>query len=130
MKHQWQTSLADLYIDQEGTGWCVFHEQAEMDGQEEAEELQHALYEVLTYTAVLLTDIRKLRRVSKKARDYFTTHVDNSVQINANAILCDSLLSRTIGNLFLKLEKPDYPIKLFTSMEEALSWLRTYAATK
>ncbi len=40
------------------------------------------------------------------------------VTLNAGAPL-----SRAIGNIFMGLNKPDFPLRLFTSDAEALAWL-------
>ena len=47
--------------------------------------------------------------------------------ITASALLVESALSRMIGNIFLTINKPDVPVKLFTNEQEAKKWLMEQA---
>ena len=72
-----------------------------------------------------LSDIRKIKSVDRESREYFASEeVANA--ISAIAMLIGSPVSRIIGNFFLGLNKPSYPIKLFTSESEAIEWLRRF----
>ena len=44
----------------------------------------------------------------------------------AVALLIGSPVSRMVGNFYLRISKPIYPTRLFTSEEEALAWLETF----
>ena len=44
----------------------------------------------------------------------------------AIALLVGSPLSRVIGNFFVGLNRSTFPLRLFTSEEEAIAWLRTF----
>jgi hypothetical protein len=46
----------------------------------------------------------------------------------AVALLMGSPVSRVLGNLYLGLNKPPIPTRLFTSEEEAKVWLRSFLA--
>lgn len=69
-----------------------------------------------------LVDIRKVRSVSKEARDRFAK---DDARI-ANALLIGSIVSKLIGNFFMGFSKPVYPTKLFTSEEKAIKWLKLF----
>ena len=73
----------------------------------------------------LLADIRQIKSVTRGARSYFAGDVYNEI-IQAAAAIISSPLSRIIGNLFLGINKPPYPMKLFTSKSEAIEWLRGF----
>jgi hypothetical protein len=69
-------------------------------------------------------DARKLKTVTKDARDYFAS--EKSVQgSKAAAIVFDSIFSRMVANFFLHFNKPKVPIKLFNKMEDAITWLKS-----
>ncbi len=70
----------------------------------------------------ILVDIRKIRSISKEARDHFAMR-DRPPGVSAIAMLVSSPLSRIIGNFFLGLNKPKVPTKMFTQMEAAEHWL-------
>ena len=73
----------------------------------------------------LLVDSRQIKSISKEARDHFSIQ-NRETRIKAFGILIDSPLSRIIGNFFMGLNKPSVPAKLFTSEEEAVSWLKQF----
>ncbi|EJF51854.1 hypothetical protein SapgrDRAFT_0095 [Saprospira grandis DSM 2844] len=67
-----------------------------------------------------LSDISLLKSTKREARDYLAK---NSIAAGA-AILTNSPISKMVGNLFLKFNKPEFPSKLFTDREKALLWIR------
>lgn len=68
---------------------------------------------------LLLIDMRGLNSITQEAR-----HVYNDGPASAVALLIGSPVSRVIGSFFLGLNKPDYPLKLFTSEDKAIEWLK------
>ncbi len=71
----------------------------------------------------ILVDIRKIRSISKEARDHFAMR-DRKPGVVAIALLVSSPLSRIIGNFFLGLNQPKVPTKLFTDEGMAVDWIR------
>ncbi|GAB3663233.1 hypothetical protein GCM10028791_38560 [Echinicola sediminis] len=71
----------------------------------------------------VLVDISQAKGASKESRDYFGSKKCFEVQ-SACALLVGSSLSELIGNFFLGLNKPLFPLEVFTEKEEALSWLK------
>lgn len=67
----------------------------------------------------------KVRSLSREARAYFAGE-ETSLYTSAIALVIESQISKIIGNFMIGLNKTVYPTKLFTSEEEALSWLRTF----
>ena len=41
-------------------------------------------------------------------------------------LIATSMLARMAANLFFKIKKQDYPVKVFKNPEEAKAWLRQY----
>lgn len=70
-------------------------------------------------------DISRIKSASRGAREYFAGS-EASKRTTVMAILVGSSTSRVIGNFFLGLNKPKYPIKLFCSEKKALDWLKSY----
>lgn len=72
----------------------------------------------------VLTDARKVKAISREARQ---SSAEESSKISlANAVLVNSPLSRTLGRLYLGINKPSYPTKLFTSEDKAIKWLNGF----
>jgi len=67
-----------------------------------------------------LSDIRQLKSVCQKSRK----HLANHSVAKASAVLVSSGFSTMVGNIFLKFNKPNFPIRLFTSEEKAMTWLK------
>jgi hypothetical protein len=69
----------------------------------------------------LIVDTRKIKSITKEARDYFSLNGRES-RVIAFAILIESPLSRIIGNFFMGLNKPRVPVKLFNKEANAVEW--------
>lgn len=69
----------------------------------------------------LIVDTRKIKSITKEARDHFSLNGRES-RVIAFAILIESPLSRIIGNFFMGLNKPRVPVKLFNQEAKAVEW--------
>ena len=76
----------------------------------------------ISYPALI--DMRGVKSASKEAREYMAN--EGAQLITAGALLIDSLLTRTIGNIFLTINKPPVPSKLFTEEQKAIEWLKQF----
>ena len=74
----------------------------------------------------LLVDIRAVKSISLDARRYFAGPEHAPITTSAVALLIESPVSELIGRFFLRLDKPHFPLQLFSSETEALSWLQGY----
>jgi len=71
----------------------------------------------------LLIDIRSIKSISKEAREYYSD--DKSMPGRcAIALLVDSYFSRIMANIFIGYSNASIPIKLFSSKEMAMEWLK------
>jgi hypothetical protein len=69
-----------------------------------------------------LAYIKYVKTISKEAREYFADEgTDLLVKL---ALVTDSGFSKILGNIFLELDKPLTPTRMFTNKEEAVEWLR------
>lgn len=73
----------------------------------------------------LLIDMTGIKSVTAEARKYMATV--GITWVKAGALITGSPLSRTVGNIFLAIEKPSVPTKLFTDEQKARQWLTQYA---
>lgn len=72
----------------------------------------------------VLIDMRGIRSVTREAREYFAN--EGTRLIKAGALIVGSPLNRTLGNIFLWINKPKVQTRLFTNENEALKWLIQY----
>src|SRR5687767_6969851 len=68
-------------------------------------------------------DARKVKSISKEARDYFASD-EGRREMTACAIVVESAVGRFLVNFFLQINKPPVPIKFFSDKEDAVKWLQ------
>ncbi len=72
-----------------------------------------------------LVDIREMKSITREARIDGAKKEGTGFRA-ASALLVGSPVSKAIGNLYLGLNKPEHPTKLFTSEAEAIGWLKGF----
>ena len=73
----------------------------------------------------LLADIRSLRGVSLGVRTHMSSERAGRYLARV-ALVADNPLTRTIGNFFMRLNRPPFPVRIFDGEDEALRWLVTH----
>jgi hypothetical protein len=73
----------------------------------------------------VLVDIRSLKSIDAASRRYFASKEAGEL-ILAGAIYLASPLARWAGNVFLNIDVPITPAKLFTDKDKALEWLERF----
>lgn len=110
---------------EDGVLWGECFEGAE-EGVEDAKEQIVAQRKMIDGRPLpFLMDIRRVRSLSREARAYFAG-AESAEVFRATALIVSSPLSRAIGNFFLGLNRAKMPTRLFTSVDEALAWLRSF----
>jgi hypothetical protein len=71
----------------------------------------------------LYVDIRGILSIDRNARKYLSSQ-EGTKNALAAAIHVTNPISKFLGNLFIKVDKPDKPTKLFTDKTNALEWLK------
>lgn len=71
---------------------------------------------------LVLSDIRGLRSSTSESRALATTPEATSLHAAA-AVIVGSSLTRMMGNLFMRMNKPAYPTRLFSDVAPAVAWL-------
>lgn len=71
----------------------------------------------------LFADISELVSVDRNARRYLSR--EGGKLVDAGAFLVTSPISKFAGNIFMKIDKPSVPMRLFTSKERAIDWLKS-----
>ncbi len=70
----------------------------------------------------MLLDTRASRGVDREARVFYTRPAASD-EILALAMLIDSQIGRVLGNFFMRVNQPPFPLRLFTDQSDALAWL-------
>jgi hypothetical protein len=71
-----------------------------------------------------LIDFTNVKSVTKEARDYMNNPDGGLRGILGGAFLSNSIVSTLFVNLYLKVNSPAVPAKLFTNTEDALLWIK------
>ncbi len=120
-----ETRAAEIWLGDDGIVRNTFLSQVEVT-EDDAREIRDANTKVTMGKKVpLLVDARKVKSVTRRART-FGARDENIEHRSAVAVLVGSPLSRTIGNIFMKINNPPYPTHLFTSEAEAIQWLKGF----
>lgn len=69
----------------------------------------------------LIVDLRAAGTVERDARLVYSRGAPD--HIGATALLVESSIKRTVVNFMINVSRPPYPIRVFTSAEEATTWL-------
>jgi hypothetical protein len=103
----------------------VFKEGAKMDVPEARELIVAAekLSSKKPYT--ILSDIRNRVEISPEARKVAAAKEEAPLLV-ANAVLTDNIALKLTANFFVKINKPPFPVKMFTDRSKALSWLKEF----
>jgi hypothetical protein len=117
------TAVARMWIE-EGILFGEYAPQSEVDLglAREAVEARLKLSDGKSYP--FLVDIRGLKSMSKEARVYLAN--EGAEGIIASALITGNAFTRTFAHLFLTINKPKVPIRLFGDWEDARKWLRQF----
>jgi len=74
---------------------------------------------------LLFVDIREAKSTDLEGRKYYS-RPELADHFIACAFIVNSPISRVIGSLFFGLNKPPFPIRLFTSDESVFEWLQEF----
>ena len=75
----------------------------------------------------LLVDLHDSGTVSRPARVELARRND---VVTAVALVVGTPLSRMVGNFFLSVNRPAYPIRLFADETSALAWLQSFVLSR
>jgi hypothetical protein len=81
--------------------------------------------ELVDHPVPVLVHMGNVRRVTKEARALFASDEYTKVA-GQSALLVTSPVSRVISNFFVGLDKPIYPVRVFTNENKALDWLKGF----
>jgi len=129
MAEEIETKTEIISLRKDGIVHCIALPDAYITLEDAKENIQAINKVAGGIKSPVLVDIRKSSGAAKEARKYFSSPEVATVQ-SAVAMLIDSGFSKLMGNFFIGLNKPLFPLKLFTNMDEALEWLAGYSMKK
>lgn len=116
--------LADIYLEEGILHISITQEQMTLENiQAHLAFIQQHFAGQLPLPSV--TESGKMKGGTKESRDFISGEEVTSV-ISCNAMIATSLIGRTLGNLFLLLNKPQTPSKLFADKAKAVEWAKQF----
>jgi hypothetical protein len=119
------TKISKVWLGEDGIARIIHVPGAEVT-LEDAQETM-AAYRKLNEgkRRPLFVDTKTMKSLAREARHYYASEEAARVA-SAVAIIVGTPVSRVLGNFYLGLSNPHLPSRLFSSEEEALTWLRGY----
>lgn len=88
-------------------------------------ELLRAALTLIDRPRPTLVRMEDIARVDREARDLFCS--DEYLQVaSQTALVVRSPVSRVIGNFFVGINRPKYPVRVFSDPDLAVTWLKGY----
>lgn len=117
-----ETQTATVYQSEDGVVKCSIKNGSHLTLEHAVENLDAVTTFYKGKRLLVLTDVSGTLSTTKEHRDYFITDKVKQVY-KATAVLVSSPLTKTLMNLFLKMNKPPVEAKMFTNEEDARIWL-------
>ncbi|SIT85568.1 hypothetical protein SAMN05444128_1562 [Pontibacter indicus] len=120
-----KTDCLELYL-REGILYCIYNEVKELDLDKARICVQDRLGYIDGQVYPSLFDITQVKHSTKEARDYLAD--EGNAGVVASAILVTSPMVKMAANIYIHVNKPKNPTRMFTSKEEAVQWLSQFKA--
>lgn len=120
---QTRNNWAEIW-DDSGMIFCRFGANIEMDLEIAKQCVKMRLDFQQGQVRHVLIDMTGLRSATREARGFMAK--EGSEGIRAGALIISSPVSRIIGNIFLSLNRPLAPARLFTDWQLAIEWLKQH----
>ena len=108
----------------EGVLYCEYHNNLQLDLQvaQECVEARIKYSAGISYpVCIYLTGVKS---ATKEAREYLAE--EGTRLVKAGALIIGSPVTKILGNIFLRINKPEVPTHLFNNEEDAIEWLKQF----
>jgi hypothetical protein len=123
-----RTRINEKYVDSEGFLRIKVIEGVHIDLPSLKEDAAVNMMLTNNKKALALYDSRAFFTIDQDARDYVKSGITDPTRL-ATAVVTSHLGTRLLINFFIRFNKPQTPMKLFTCEEKALQWLRELKET-
>ncbi len=117
-----RSSVAEITIRQDGLLYARAFPNAKI-GLKQAKEY-YAMVQHLTGSKIhaLVINISDVSEITKDAREYLAKESSDLGNTAAVALISKSTVGKMIGNIFIAVTKPNYPVQIFNNFLEAHHW--------
>ena len=120
-----RTKINEKYVDAEGILRIKVIEGAHIDLVSIKEDGLVNMQLTNNKRALALYDSRAFFTIEPEAREHLRSGIIDPTRI-ATAVLTDRLATKILVNFFIRFNKPQTPMKMFTSENQALKWLKEF----
>ena len=124
IKERVETPYVSMWMDEEGFLCCQYCKDLHLSLEAAISVVESRIFFAKGASYPLLIDMRGIKSTTKKARQYMATI--GATLVTAGALITGSSLNRMLGNVFLSIDKPQVPTRLFTNETSARQWLRGF----
>jgi len=109
---------------EDGILYCVYNDKLEIDLEIAKQCVANRIEFSEGESYPVWVNMKGVKSATKSAREYLAD--EGSYLVKAGALVIGSPLTRILGNVFLLVNKPKVPTRIFTDEEQATEWLRQY----
>ncbi|MBL7931288.1 MAG: hypothetical protein JNL60_05285 [Bacteroidia bacterium] len=125
MENVIRSGINEKYIDSDGILRIKVLEGAHIDVESLKADGEINIQLAGNRKVLALYDSRGFFTIEPEAREYLRSGIVDPTRI-ATAVLTDRLATKLLVNFFIRFNKPKTPMKMFTSEQQALSWLKSF----
>lgn len=117
-------SYADVWLGEDGIMRLIYHPDTKVTITEAKEVGEAMIHASNSSVHPAYADLRGVKSMTREARGYFSS--EGMTRWTSAAATRDGLISKVLVEFYLKLNKPPYPMKYFTSEDKAIEWLKGF----
>jgi hypothetical protein len=118
----WETST--MWFDEDGVLYSVSKKIPPQTMEQTKQALEDFKKIIGNKKVCLIIDVTNTAESTKEVRDYVA--IEFPKFIKAIAMISKSPLGKMLANLFFKVKKQPYPVKMFNDEREAKEWIMQY----
>lgn len=119
-----ENSYAEIWFE-DGIIYTVFKPDVSLNLTVVKEVVSMRLQVSNKINSPIFIDLRNVVYTDTEARKYMAKR-ESVEYLTAGGLLIDNEIMRLAGNIFIKIDKPLIPTKLFTDKDKAMRWLQPY----
>lgn len=124
MKRTVRSEIGEVSVRKEGLVYAKAFSAAEIGLKEAEDYLSMVEHLTKNKSHISVVDITGVKHISKEARDFLAANSSKWGQTIGVALVANSFTARMISNFFLTVNKPSYPVKVFTDTLLAQQWAK------
>jgi hypothetical protein len=124
-----ETQAAKIWLEEDGIVWTMILPIVFPDDKLTIADARNIIEGASKLTngkkTPMLVESSYARPMNSEAKE-FLTGMEAANVVSALAMITSSSLNKLLRNVLLGINKPSYPVKLFTSEAEAINWLKRF----